>query len=106
MIFAGLMIRLGKTYGNLMVDVQSTNQKLEDRTRRIVKTVLNDLPSSICRLPPEMMSTPMYRLWRTMRYLIEASEGTERVSSKPLSLYDEDVNRMKPDGDCKLRRGP
>jgi len=47
MIFAGLMIRLGKTYGNLMVDVQSTNQKLEDRTRRIVKTVLNDLPSSI-----------------------------------------------------------
>ena len=46
MIFAGLMIRLGKTYGNLMVDVQSTNQKLEDRTRRIVKTVLNDLPSS------------------------------------------------------------
>ena len=32
----GVMIRLGKTYGNLMVDVQSTNSKLRDRARRIV----------------------------------------------------------------------
>jgi N-acetylmuramic acid 6-phosphate etherase len=31
------MIRLGKTYGNLMVDVVATNDKLRDRVRRIVK---------------------------------------------------------------------
>src|SRR6188508_3030723 len=31
------MIRLGKTYGNLMVDVVATNDKLRDRVRRIVE---------------------------------------------------------------------
>jgi N-acetylmuramic acid 6-phosphate etherase len=29
------MIRMGKTYGNLMVDVKATNEKLRDRARRI-----------------------------------------------------------------------
>ncbi len=36
MISTGLMIRLGHTYGNLMVNVQPRNQKLVDRARRIV----------------------------------------------------------------------
>ena len=31
------MIRLGKTYGNLMVDVVATNEKLRARVRRIVR---------------------------------------------------------------------
>lgn len=31
------MIRLGKTYGNLMVDLRATNSKLRDRSRRIVQ---------------------------------------------------------------------
>jgi N-acetylmuramic acid 6-phosphate etherase len=30
------MIRLGKTYGNLMVDVAAANEKLQERVRRIV----------------------------------------------------------------------
>jgi len=33
------MVRLGKTYGNLMVDVQKGSDKLRDRARRIVATV-------------------------------------------------------------------
>ncbi|MEN8097979.1 MAG: N-acetylmuramic acid 6-phosphate etherase, partial [Chloroflexota bacterium] len=36
MLSTGVMIRLGKTYGNLMVDVQATNAKLRARSRRIV----------------------------------------------------------------------
>lgn len=36
MISTITMIRLGKTYGNLMVDVRSTNEKLRVRSRRIV----------------------------------------------------------------------
>jgi N-acetylmuramic acid 6-phosphate etherase len=32
------MIRLGKTFGNLMVDVNATNEKLRARVRRIVRT--------------------------------------------------------------------
>ena len=31
-----VMVRLGKTYGNLMVDVVASNEKLRDRVRRIV----------------------------------------------------------------------
>src|SRR5690606_17027715 len=31
------MVRLGKTYGNLMVDLRSTNEKLRARSRRIVE---------------------------------------------------------------------
>ncbi len=36
MISTGVMIRLGHVYGNLMVNVQPTNQKLEDRAKRII----------------------------------------------------------------------
>src|SRR5207237_18045 len=36
MITTGAMIRLGKTFGNLMVDLQATNVKLEDRSERIL----------------------------------------------------------------------
>jgi len=32
----GAMIRLGKVYGNLMVDLRATNEKLRDRSIRIV----------------------------------------------------------------------
>ncbi|HEV8149211.1 MAG TPA: N-acetylmuramic acid 6-phosphate etherase [Gemmatimonadales bacterium] len=35
----GALIRLGKTYGNLMVDLQAVNQKLVDRGERIVMAV-------------------------------------------------------------------
>ena len=31
------MIRLGKTFGNLMVDVAATNEKLRERVRAIVR---------------------------------------------------------------------
>jgi N-acetylmuramic acid 6-phosphate etherase len=39
MITTGAMIRLGKTYGNLMVDLKATNNKLKDRSERIVVEV-------------------------------------------------------------------
>ncbi len=39
MITTGAMIRLGKTYGNLMVDLRATNAKLADRSARIVAEV-------------------------------------------------------------------
>jgi N-acetylmuramic acid 6-phosphate etherase len=38
-ISTGAMIRLGKTFGNLMVDLQATNAKLRDRSERIVAEV-------------------------------------------------------------------
>jgi len=45
MISTGVMIRLGKTFGNLMVDVQPTNSKLRIRARHIVQDA--------CGLSPE-----------------------------------------------------
>lgn len=39
MLSTGTMIRLGKVYGNLMVDVQVKNEKLLHRARRIVAQV-------------------------------------------------------------------
>ena len=38
-ITTGAMIRLGKIYGNLMVDLRATNNKLIDRSQRIVMEV-------------------------------------------------------------------
>jgi N-acetylmuramic acid 6-phosphate etherase len=36
MISTIAMVRIGKTFGNLMVDLKATNEKLRDRARRIV----------------------------------------------------------------------
>ena len=41
------MIRLGKTFGNLMVDVNATNEKLRARVRRIVGTATGATPDRI-----------------------------------------------------------
>lgn len=40
MLTTGAMVRIGKTYGNLMVDLQARNAKLRDRGERIVMEVL------------------------------------------------------------------
>jgi N-acetylmuramic acid 6-phosphate etherase len=37
MLSTGAMVRLGKTYGNLMVDMRATNEKLRHRTNRIIR---------------------------------------------------------------------
>jgi N-acetylmuramic acid 6-phosphate etherase len=39
MLTTASMIRIGKTYGNLMVDVQMGSEKLKDRARRIITIV-------------------------------------------------------------------
>ena len=39
MLTTGAMVRIGKTYGNLMVDVQTGSEKLKDRARRILNIV-------------------------------------------------------------------
>jgi N-acetylmuramic acid 6-phosphate etherase len=41
------MIRLGKTFGNLMVDVAATNEKLRARAHRIVRTATGAAPGEV-----------------------------------------------------------
>ena len=48
-ISTGAMIRIGKTFGNLMVDLRATNAKLVDRSERIV--------SEVCSVPRDVART-------------------------------------------------
>lgn len=48
MLSAATMIKLGKVYGNLMVDLKVTNQKLADRAARLVMQ-LTDLDESAAK---------------------------------------------------------
>jgi len=41
MLSTGAMVRIGKTYGNLLVDLQATNTKLKIRAQRIVQHLTN-----------------------------------------------------------------
>jgi len=61
MLSTGVMIRLGKTFGNLMVDVQPTNRKLQARARRIV--------AEACGLPFEQAAD-----------LLQACDGQVKVA--------------------------
>lgn len=47
MISTNAMVEVGKTYGNLMVDVQATNTKLRARAARIVRQVTGAAPERI-----------------------------------------------------------
>ena len=42
MLTTGAMVRVGKTYGNLMVDVRTGSEKQKDRARRIL-TIVSDI---------------------------------------------------------------
>jgi N-acetylmuramic acid 6-phosphate etherase len=39
MLTTASMIRMGKVYENMMIDLQMTNKKLEERSKRIVMTI-------------------------------------------------------------------
>src|SRR6267378_5685679 len=47
MLTTAAMVRIGKTYGNLMVDVQTGSEKLKDRARRII-TIVTGLEYDEC----------------------------------------------------------
>ena len=50
MLSTGAMIQLGHVYGNLMVNVQQTNEKLRERARRIVEQALDIAPEEARQL--------------------------------------------------------
>ncbi|KAH7409654.1 putative glucokinase regulator family protein [Cadophora sp. MPI-SDFR-AT-0126] len=39
MLSTGIMIKVGKTYGNMMIDVKSSNLKLQQRSKNIIRTI-------------------------------------------------------------------
>jgi N-acetylmuramic acid 6-phosphate etherase len=69
------MIRLGKTFGNLMVDVTPGNDKLRDRVQRIVQTATGASPDDV-------------------EAALEATEGDTKVAIVSL-LADVDVETAR-----------
>lgn len=68
-ITTGAMIRLGKVYGNLMVDLRATNQKLQDRSERILMETLDLDRASAAHLLAEAggsVKTAMVMRWRNV----------------------------------------
>ena len=53
MLTTGAMVRSGYTYGNLMVNVQPTNEKLIDRAQRIIAAATNCTPERAAELLAE-----------------------------------------------------
>lgn len=47
MLSTATMVRIGKVYQNLMVDLQPSNRKLEDRARRIIRKVTGATPEEV-----------------------------------------------------------
>jgi len=86
-ITTGAMIRLGKTYGNLMVDLRATNNKLRDRSERIV--------AEVCRVPRE-----------EARGLLEAADGRVKTAivMHKLSLSKQDAERTLAGAGGVIRR--
>jgi N-acetylmuramic acid 6-phosphate etherase len=83
MLTTGAMIRIGKTYGNLMVDLRATNTKLVARARRIVTQLTGVSEEEAERLVAAAdgeLKTAVVARQRGMspaeaRRLLEATEG-------------------------------
>jgi N-acetylmuramic acid 6-phosphate etherase len=91
-ITTGAMIRLGKTYGNLMVDLRVSNAKLADRAVRIVCEVCRvtrvEAQSVLERAGGGVKTAIVMQMWGVSR-----AEAEER-----LQQADGVIRRVVPDG--------
>jgi N-acetylmuramic acid 6-phosphate etherase len=80
MLSTGVMIRLGFVYGNLMVNVQPTNQKLLARARRIVQDAAGVDPKEAARLLTEACN-------RVRTAIVMARRGVGRDQAEALLAF-------------------
>jgi N-acetylmuramic acid 6-phosphate etherase len=83
MLTTGAMVRIGKTYGNLMVDVQTGSEKRRHRARRIVEIVTG--------LDEEAAD----KLLRSARWNVKAAIVMQKASLK----YAQAVSRLRKSHD-------
>lgn len=76
-ISTAVMVKLGKTYGNLMVDLRPTNSKLRDRAVRIVQEVAGTGPQ-VAREALEASA------WDTKLACLVARSGREPTVVRPI----------------------
>ena len=93
-ITTGAMIRLGKTFGNLMVDMRATNEKLRDRGQRIVMEV--------CGLDREQARTLIDRAGGAvktaiaMHFLESSRDEAERALERAGGVIRKAIGRKPP----------
>ena len=87
------MVRLGKTYGNLMVDLRPTNEKLRDRSARIVARITDaSVEEAREALEAERMEDESRR--RHDRGHVDASDGDASVSPSTKDAFDRRSTRI------------
>ncbi|MFJ9385565.1 N-acetylmuramic acid 6-phosphate etherase [Peribacillus sp. NPDC101481] len=94
MISTATMIRLGKVYENLMVDVNVSNQKLKDRAISIIETVtnadydqaLNTLEKANNQVKPAIVMIKTATDYEKAMELLENADGDVR---KAISIYED-----------------
>jgi N-acetylmuramic acid 6-phosphate etherase len=94
MITSGAMIRLGKTFGNLMVDLRATNDKLRDRSERILMEVCAIDRDGARRLLDE--SGGIVKTAIVMHFLDGSREEAERALETAGGVIRRAVNRSPP----------
>jgi N-acetylmuramic acid 6-phosphate etherase len=93
-ITTGAMIRLGKTFGNLMVDLRATNDKLVDRSERILMEVCGverDEARSLLDLSGGTVKTAI-----AMYYLGVEREAAERALEQEGGVVRRVLDRAPP----------
>jgi N-acetylmuramic acid 6-phosphate etherase len=94
MLSTGVMVRLGKTFGNLMVDLRATNEKLRARSNRIVRLLTGlDRPAAddlLRRCGGELKTALVARLAgvtpEEARLRLEAASGQVREALVPAGI--------------------
>ncbi|MED4690621.1 N-acetylmuramic acid 6-phosphate etherase [Peribacillus frigoritolerans] len=94
MISTATMIRLGKVYENLMVDVNVSNQKLKDRAVNIIETVTNadydqalkTLEKANNQVKPAIVMIKTAKDYEKAMELLEKADGDVR---KAISIYED-----------------
>jgi N-acetylmuramic acid 6-phosphate etherase len=93
-ITTGAMIRLGKTFGNLMVDMRATNEKLRDRSERIVMEVCDtDRPTARNLLE---QAGGVVKTAIVMRYANASKADAERAIEKAGGVIRKAIGRNPP----------
>jgi N-acetylmuramic acid 6-phosphate etherase len=80
MLSTGTMIQLGKTFGNLMVDVQATNYKLQQRALSIVRHATG-LDQDAARTLLEMSGGEVKTAILASRANISPEQARERLAA-------------------------
>lgn len=78
MLSTGAMVKLGHVYGNLMVNVQQTNEKLRNRAVRIVEQAL-EIPNEEARLLLDEAGGEVKTAIAMRRLGVSAADARERL---------------------------